>query len=68
MHGHAHVHRRATDGKRGIAFPKQFNGQSGSQWTHAFAGQSQITWMYDWEAVIDGEPIKGLEYVPLLHC
>jgi hypothetical protein len=67
MHGHAHVHHRSGAGKRGIAFPKQFNGQAGSQWTHAFGAQSQITWMYDWEAVIDGEPAQGLEYVPLLH-
>jgi hypothetical protein len=60
--------RRSTSGKRGIAFPKAFNGQQGSQFTHAFAGQqSKISWMYDWEAVIDGEPINGLEYVPLLH-
>jgi hypothetical protein len=59
--------RRGTSGKRGIAFPKEFNGQQGSTWTHAFEGKSPITWMYDWEAVIDGSPVSGLEYVPLLH-
>ncbi|KAH7408449.1 hypothetical protein DE146DRAFT_646239 [Phaeosphaeria sp. MPI-PUGE-AT-0046c] len=59
--------RRATGGKRGLAFPKQFNGQAGSSFTHAFAGSNKISWMYDWEAVIDGEPVSGLEYVPLLH-
>jgi hypothetical protein len=62
------IRRATTSGKRGIAFPKAFNGQQGSSFTHAFAGQaSKISWMYDWEAVIDGEPIQGLEYVPLLH-
>lgn len=61
------IHRRAGAGKRGIAFPKQFNGQAGSQFTHAFEGKSAISWMYDWEAVIDGEPVGGLEFVPLLH-
>jgi hypothetical protein len=59
--------RRSSSGKRGLAFPKQFNGQAGSQYTHAFDGQSSISWMYNWEAVIDGEPIKNVEYVPLLH-
>jgi hypothetical protein len=59
--------RRASSGKRGIAFPKNFNGQQGSAFTHAFDGKSQVSWMYDWEAVIDGSPISGLEYVPLLH-
>jgi hypothetical protein len=54
-------------GKRGLAFPKQFNGQAGSAYTQPFAGKSQISWMYDWEAVIDGTPAPGLEYVPLLH-
>lgn len=68
LHGHAHVHKRSGAGKRGLAFPKQFNGQAGSQWTQPFAGSSQVTWMYDWEAVIDGTPAQGLEYVPLLHC
>ncbi|RMZ66705.1 TIR2 Cold shock induced [Pyrenophora seminiperda CCB06] len=53
-------------GKRGLAFPKQQGGTAGSQWTHAFEGTNKITWMYDWEAVIDGQPID-LEYVPLLH-
>jgi hypothetical protein len=57
--------RRASSGKRGIAFPKNFNGQQGSAFTHAFQG-SQVSWMYDWEAVIDGTPLN-LEYVPLLH-
>jgi hypothetical protein len=51
--------------KRGLAFPKQHNGAPGSQWTHKFAG-SKVSWMYDWEAVIDGTPLD-LEYVPLLH-
>jgi hypothetical protein len=59
--------RRAPSGKRGLAFPKQFNGQAGSTFTQAFNGQSSISWMYDWEAVIDGTPMQGLEYVPLLH-
>ncbi|KAF1830211.1 hypothetical protein BDW02DRAFT_112626 [Decorospora gaudefroyi] len=53
-------------GKRGLAFPKQNHGVAGSQYTHHFSGSSKITWMYDWEAVIDGSPIN-LEYVPLLH-
>ena len=53
-------------GKRGLAFPKQHNGVAGSQYTHQFANSGKITWMYDWEAVIDGTPIN-LEYVPLLH-
>src|SRR5690349_18074507 len=53
-------------GKRGLAFPKQNAGVPGSQYTKYFAGSSKITWMYDWEAVIDGEPLS-LEYVPLLH-
>jgi hypothetical protein len=51
--------------KRGLAFPKQHNGVAGSQWTHKFSG-SKVSWMYDWEAVIDGTPLD-LEYVPLLH-
>ena len=51
--------------KRGLAFPKNHNGVSGSQWTHKFAG-SKVSWMYDREAVIDGTPLD-LEYVPLLH-
>lgn len=59
--------KRASAGKRGLAFPKQNNGVAGSTYTHAFKGKDQITWMYDWEAVIDGTPISGLEYVPLLH-
>jgi hypothetical protein len=59
--------RRGSAGKRGLAFPKQFNGQAGSAYTQPFAGKSQISWMYDWEAVIDGTPAPGLEYVPLLH-
>jgi hypothetical protein len=59
--------RRAVAGKRGLAFPKQFNGQPGSSFTQPFEGHSQVTWLYDWEAVIDGTPAKGLEYVPLLH-
>ncbi|KAF1839974.1 glycoside hydrolase family 128 protein [Cucurbitaria berberidis CBS 394.84] len=53
-------------GKRGLAFPKQYSGTAGSQYTHSFAGCSKVTWMYDWEAVIDGDAIS-LEYVPLLH-
>lgn len=53
-------------GKRGLAFPKQHNGVPGSQWTRYFAGSSKVTWMYDWEAVIDGEA-PDLEFVPLLH-
>lgn len=53
-------------GKRGLAFPKQHNGVPGSQWTHLLADSSKITWMYDWEAVIDGNA-PDLEYVPLLH-
>jgi hypothetical protein len=53
-------------GKRGLAFPKQNNGVAGSQYTHAFSNAPKVTWMYDWEAVIDGTPIN-LEYVPLLH-
>jgi hypothetical protein len=53
-------------GKRGLAFPKQNNGVAGSQYTHHFAGASKVTWMYDWEAVIDGQAVD-LEYVPLLH-
>jgi hypothetical protein len=59
--------KRASAGKRGIAFPKQNNGVAGSQYTKLFKGHDQITWMYDWEAVIDGTPVDGLEYVPLLH-
>jgi hypothetical protein len=53
-------------GKRGLAFPKQHNGVAGSQYTRHFAGKSKVTWMYDWEAVIDGQAVD-LEYVPLLH-
>lgn len=53
-------------GKRGLAFPKEYSGTAGSQYTHSFAGSSKVTWMYDWEAVIDGNAIS-LEYVPLLH-
>ncbi|CAA9957423.1 hypothetical protein CFE70_001001 [Pyrenophora teres f. teres 0-1] len=52
--------------KRGLAFPKNHNGVSGSQYTHAFDGTSKLGWMYDWEAVIDGQAIN-LEFVPLLH-
>lgn len=59
--------RRAATGKRGLAFPKNFHGNPGSAYTHSFAGHSKISWMYDWEAVIDGEPVGGLEFVPLLH-
>jgi len=59
--------RRASSGKRGLAFPKQFNGQPGATFTQAFNGKDSISWMYDWEAVIDGTPRSGLEYVPLLH-
>lgn len=59
--------KRASAGKRGIAVPKQNNGVAGSQYTKLFKGHDQITWMYDWEAVIDGTPVEGLEYVPLLH-
>jgi len=55
-----------NSGKRGLAFPKQHNGVAGSQYTHAFGSSNKISWMYDWEAVIDGTPIS-LEYVPLLH-
>jgi hypothetical protein len=61
------IQQRAVTGKRGLAFPKQFNNQAGSQWTKQFAGSSKVTWMYDWEAVIDGSAVSGLEYVPLLH-
>jgi hypothetical protein len=53
-------------GKRGLAFPKQNNGVAGSQYTHHFSGANKVTWMYDWEAVIDGQAVN-LEYVPLLH-
>jgi len=53
-------------GKRGLAFPKQNNGVAGSTYTKQFSGSNQVTWMYDWEAVIDGQPID-VEYVPLLH-
>ncbi|KAF2831405.1 hypothetical protein CC86DRAFT_138871 [Ophiobolus disseminans] len=60
------ISRRSGSGKRGLAFPKQFKGQAGSQWTKYFAN-SQVSWMYDWEAVIDGEAVAGVEYVPLLH-
>jgi hypothetical protein len=68
-HAHARAHQRsAAAGKRGIAFPKQFNGSPGSAYTKLFAGSSQVTWMYDWEAVIDGAPASNLNYVPLLHC
>ncbi|KAJ4325820.1 hypothetical protein N0V94_000381 [Neodidymelliopsis sp. IMI 364377] len=59
--------KRASAGKRGLAFPKQNNGVAGSTYTQMFKNYDQITWMYDWEAVIDGTPISGLEYVPLLH-
>jgi hypothetical protein len=52
--------------KRGIAFPKQHNGVAGSQWARIMAESSKISWMYNWEAVIDGEA-PDLEYVPLLH-
>ena len=58
---------RGGSGKRGLAFPKQHNGVAGSQYTRHFAGASKVTWMYDWEAVIDGQAVSGLEYVPLLH-
>ncbi|KAF1941613.1 hypothetical protein EJ02DRAFT_194957 [Clathrospora elynae] len=53
-------------GKRGLAFPKENNGVAGSQYTKYFSSSSKVTWMYDWEAVIDGNAIN-LEYVPLLH-
>ncbi|KAF1359544.1 hypothetical protein EJ07DRAFT_178611 [Lizonia empirigonia] len=59
--------KRASAGKRGLAFPKQNNGVAGSTYTQLFKNYDQITWMYDWEAVIDGTPVSGLEYVPLLH-
>lgn len=59
--------KRASAGKRGLAFPKQNNGVAGSTYTQLFKSYDQITWMYDWEAVIDGTPVSGLEYVPLLH-
>jgi hypothetical protein len=59
--------KRASAGKRGLAFPKQNNGVAGSTYTQFFKNYDQITWMYDWEAVIDGTPVSGLEYVPLLH-
>lgn len=58
---------RGTGSKRGLAFPKQDDkGVAGSKYTHSFAGSNKISWMYDWEAVIDGEALD-LEYVPLLH-
>lgn len=53
--------------KRGLAFPKENSGTAGSAYTQYFAGSSKVTWMYDWEAVIDGTPLSGLEFVPLLH-
>lgn len=55
-------------GKRGLAFPKQYaaTGTAGSTYLSNFKSYPKITWMYDWEAVIDGEAID-LEYVPLLH-
>lgn len=59
--------KRAPAGKRGIAFPKQHNGVAGSTYTHYFQSYLQVTWMTNWEAVIDGTPLPGLEYVPLLH-
>ncbi|CBX95492.1 hypothetical protein IAQ61_004318 [Plenodomus lingam] len=57
---------RRNAGKRGLAFPKEHNGQPGSQWTHQFDWSDQLFWMYNWEAVIIGDAID-LEYVPLLH-
>ena len=59
--------KRASAGKRGLAFPKENNGVAGSTYTQLFKDYDQITWMYDWEAVIDGTPVSGLDYVPLLH-
>ena len=61
---------RARDdatGKRGLAFPKENSGTAGSAYTQYFSGASKVTWMYDWEAVIDGTALSGLEFVPLLH-
>ncbi|KAH5504346.1 hypothetical protein HBI52_160030 [Parastagonospora nodorum] len=43
------------------------NGQPGAAFTQAFNGKDSISWMYDWEAVIDSTPRSDLEYVPLLH-
>lgn len=56
-----------SSGKRGLAFPKENNGVAGSSYTQYFSGSSKVTWMYDWEAVIDGTPASNLEFVPLLH-
>ncbi|KAH8692545.1 glycosyl hydrolase catalytic core-domain-containing protein [Phaeosphaeriaceae sp. PMI808] len=58
-------------GKRGLAFGKGADnpvnlGKPGALYTHYFKGYSQITWMYDWEGIIDGQAID-LEYVPMLH-
>jgi hypothetical protein len=65
------INTRTTGGKRGLAFAKSANnavnqGRSGAEYTQYFAGYSQITWMYDWEGVIDGRAID-LEYVPMLR-
>lgn len=62
---------RNTGGKRGLAFAKGANdavnrGRPGSYYTHYFQDHSKITWMYDWEAVVDGDA-ADLEYVPMLH-
>jgi hypothetical protein len=58
-------------GKRGLAFGKSANDpvnrkRPGAEYTQYFNGYSQITWMYDWEGIIDGHAID-LEYVPMLH-
>jgi hypothetical protein len=65
------VNTQTTGGKRGLAFAKSATnavnqGRPGAEYTQYFAGYSQITWMYDWEGVIDGRAID-LEYVPMLH-
>jgi hypothetical protein len=57
--------------KRGLAFAKGADnslnrGKPGADYTHLFTGYSNITWMYDWEGVIDGSA-ANLEYVPMLH-
>jgi hypothetical protein len=60
-----------SPGKRGLAFgkgastPENF-GRPGAEYTKFFSGHNRVTWMYDWEAVIDAEPID-LEFVPMLH-
>ena len=60
-----------SPGKRGLAFAKSASarenlGRPGAEYTKFFSGPNQVTWMYDWEAVIDAEPID-LEFVPMLH-